>query len=182
MTTSSVLTSTFVFTLLSLIGLIFFIRASVKDRTQTLQFIADSPEESLLNQLQDYFLQRAYRISSVDVDQQQINFQGLVRPSSFMAVFLTLLAILGIICLILVLSFMYPSFSAGFWGLILLSPIAGIFYWQKAGRVENISLKVDVLPADKPETACLISIIGHRDELNELKRSFSLNWITGSEH
>ncbi|MEB3311444.1 MAG: cofactor assembly of complex C subunit B [Snowella sp.] len=182
MTTSSVLTSTFVFTLLSLIGLVFFIRASVKDRTQTFQFIADSPEESLLNQLQEYFVQRAYKISSVDVDQQKINFQGLVRPSGFLAVFLTLLAILGIVCFILVLSFMYPSLSAGFWGLILLSPIAGIFYWQQAGRIEQISLKVEALPADQPETARLISVTGHRDELAELKRNFSLKGMSDSAH
>jgi len=176
------LTSTFIFTLLSLIGLVFFIRASVKERTQTLQFMADSPEDSLLNQLQDYFLQRAYQINSVDAEQKQIIFQGTVRPSKFLAVFLTFLAILGIFCLILVLSFIYPSLSLGFFGLVLIAPIAGIFYWQKAGRVEKILLKIDPSPMSKPETFRLISVTGHRDELNELKKSFSLDWITGSEH
>ena len=176
------LTSTFIFTLLSLIGLVFFIRASVKERIQTLQFIADSPEDSLLNQLQAYFLERAYQISSVDVEEKQIIFQGFVRPSKFMAIFLTLLAILGLFCLILVLSFIHPSLSLGFFGLVLIAPIAGLFYWNKAGRVEKICLKIAPSPMNKPETSRLISVTAHRDELNELKRSFNLDWITGADH
>ena len=105
------LTSTFIFTLLSLIGLVFFIRASVKERIQTLQFIADSPEDSLLNQLQSYFLERAYQISSVDAEEKEIIFQGFVRPSKFMAIFLTMLAILGLFCLILVLNVFLKALS-----------------------------------------------------------------------
>jgi hypothetical protein len=99
-----------------------------------------------------------------------------------MAIFLTLLAILGLFCLILVLSFIYPSLSLGFFGLVLIAPIAGLFYWNKAGRVEKICLKIAPSPMNKPETSRLISVTAHRDELNELKRSFSLDWITAAEH
>ncbi|MFM7440642.1 MAG: cofactor assembly of complex C subunit B, partial [Snowella sp.] len=60
--------------------------------------------------------------------------------------------------------------------------IAGLFYWNKEGRMEKISLKIAPSPMNKPETSRLISVTAHRDELSELKRSFSLDWITGAEH
>ena len=48
--------------------------------------------------------------------------------------------------------------------------------------MEKICLKIDPSPMNKPETSRLISVTAHRDELSELKRSFSLDWITGAEH
>ena len=103
---TTILSSTFLLTLLLAVGLFFFIRASVKDRTQQVQLIASEPEESLLARLQHYFEQRAYRVADVDAATRQVIFQGFVRPSWFLAIFLTVLAACGILCLSLVLSFL----------------------------------------------------------------------------
>ena len=115
-----------------MVGLFFFIRASVKDRTQQVKLIAEEPEESLLGQLQEYFDQRAYRVAAVDPAQNQVTFEGFVRPSWFLAIFLTLLAASGLLCFALVLSLLYPSLSNLFLTLILLAPAAGVFYWKKS--------------------------------------------------
>jgi hypothetical protein len=170
-----ILSSTFFLTLLLLVGLVFFIRASVKERIQQVQFIADLPEELLLSQLQTYFEQRAYRIASIDAEQQQVTFQGRVRPSGFLAVFLTLLAACGVFCLALVLSFLYPLFTRFFLGLTLLSPLAGWFYWRKAERVEQVLLKVEPVeraPGQSPQS--LMTAIAHRDELAQLQKALPL--------
>lgn len=158
-----------------MVGLFFFIRASVKDRTQQMQLIAEEPEELLLPQLQEYFDQRAYQVVAVDAAQEQVTFQGFVRPSWFLAIFLTALAACGWICLALVLSFLYPSVGKIFLALsLLVAPAAGVFYWTKAGRVEQVSLKVEALAGEGQAERSLITVTAHRDEVIQLQRALPL--------
>ncbi len=157
-----------------MVGLFFFIRASVKDRTQQVKLIAEEPEESLLGQLQEYFDQRAYRVAAVDPGQNQVTFEGFVRPSWFLAIFLTLLAASGLLCFVLVLSLLYPSLSNLFLALILLAPAAGVFYWKKAGRLEQVGLKVEALPDRGKVGQSLITVTAHRDELLQLQQALPL--------
>lgn len=166
---TTILSSTLLLTLLLAVGLFFFIRASVKDRTEQVKLIAEQPEESLLTQLQEYFDQRAYRIDSVDAATNQVTFSGFVRPSWFLAIFLTLLAACGLVSLALVLSLLYPTAGGIFLGLALLAPAAGIFYWQKAGRREQVSLKLEKLADSPPQS--LITVRAHRDELAALQQT-----------
>lgn len=171
---TTVLSSTFLLTLLLAVGLLFFIRASVKDRTQQVELIAQEPEESLLSRLQQYFDQRAYQVLAVDAATNQVTFQGFVRPSWFLAIFLTALAACGILCLSLVLSFLYPPLSGVFLGLVLLAPTAGVFYWKKAGRNEQVSLKVAAVSTQEAGKQTLITVTAHRDELRELQQALQL--------
>jgi hypothetical protein len=171
------LTSTLFLTGLLLIGLLFFIRASAKDRTQVSRLQAEQPEAVLIEQLQQYFSQRAYRIAAVDATQNQVTFEGLVRPSLFLAVFLTALAGIGILCLALVLSLLLPRWGSVFPGLTLLSPLAGLFYWKQSERREQVLLQIEPLPPtndiDRPPLN-LLTVTAHRDELAELQRALSL--------
>ena len=129
----SILSSTLVLTLLMLIGLGFFIRASTKDRTQVVQLIALGSEESLLTQVQQYFDQRAYRVAAIDAATNQVTFEGVVRPSVFLTILLTLMAAVGGLCLALVLSMLIPMSLMGGLSFLLLAPLAGWFYWRNAG-------------------------------------------------
>jgi hypothetical protein len=171
---TTILSSTFLLTLLLAVGLFFFIRASVKDRTQQVKLIAEEPEESLLTRLQQYFDQRAYRVAAVEAATNQVIFQGFVRPSLRLAIFLTLLAACGISCLSLVFSYLYPTLTSVFLGLVLLAPAAGVFYWKKAGRSEQVALKIEALPNQSTGTQSLITVTAHRDELLELQRVLQL--------
>lgn len=168
------LPSILIITLLLVVGLVFFIRASVKDRTEQVQLIAQEPEESLLTRLQQYFDQRAYRVTAVDAATNQVTFQGFVRPSWFLAIFLTVLAACSIFCFAIVLSSLYPQFTSVFVGLILLAPAAGVFYWQRAGRDEEVFLKVESFTTEDTTTQSLITVTAHRDELAQLKQSLKL--------
>jgi len=174
---NSVLFSTALLTLLLAVGLFFFIRASTKDRTEVVKLIAIQQEESLFEQLQQYFTQRAYRLAAVDSGQHQIRFEGFVRPSAFLAIFLTFLAAIGIVCLALVLSFLFPAFASIFPAFVLIAPVAGFFYWKKSGRQEQVSLKVETLingsGAENPPQS-LLTVTAHRDELAEMRRALGL--------
>ncbi|BAY60563.1 hypothetical protein NIES22_06220 [Calothrix brevissima NIES-22] len=173
---TAILPSTFLLTLLLSVGLFFFIRASTKERTQTAQLISEQDEATLMPQLKEYFRSRSYRVAAVDREQNQVTFEGFVKPSWFLAVFLTLLALAGLVCLSLVLSILFPSVRSLFFGLLLLSPMSGIFYWKKAGRLEKVSLKLESNP-NQQQSSSKITVIAHRDELTELQKALQLKAI-----
>ncbi|MBW4581508.1 MAG: cofactor assembly of complex C subunit B [Tildeniella nuda ZEHNDER 1965/U140] len=170
----AILPSTFVLALLMSVGLMFFIRASVKDRIEVVRLASEQSEVALLDQLQNYFSSRAYRIAATDATQLRVTFEGLVRPSWAMAVFLTLLAAIGFLCLALMLTMLLPDFSQALLGLTLLSPIAGIFYWRGAARPEKVVLQIDGESTSEPQAMSVVTVTAHRDELAELQRNLSL--------
>lgn len=154
-----------------LIGLFFFIRASVKDRTEQVQLLAEETEDSIWQKLRQYFDQRAYQVKDFEAQQGRLTLEGFVRPSWFLAIFLTILAACGLLCLSLVLSFLFPEQDKLFLLLILLAPGAGFFYWRNAGRLERVALQVDSLPATSNPPQSRVIVTGHRDELIALQRA-----------
>jgi hypothetical protein len=170
---TAVLPSTFVLTLLLTVGLFFFIRASTKDRTQTTQLISEQEEAVFMPQLQEYFRSRSYRVAEVDHEKNQVTFEGFVKPSIFLAVFLTLLASAGLFCLSLVFALLFPRFGNIFFVLVLFAPLSGLFYWRKAGRLEKVLLKLEP-QANQQQTFSKITVVAHRDELIELQRVLPL--------
>lgn len=157
-----------------MIGLPFFIRASIKDRTEQIQLPTSESEEVFLPKLQSYFLDRAYRVSALDKEKNQVTFEGFVQPSVFLAIFLSFIAALGLSCLILILCFFYPAFSKFFWILLSLAPVAGVFYWRKAGRLEKVLLSVEP-NMGLSDHKNIIKLTGHRDELRLIQQTISFN-------
>ncbi len=129
-------------------------------------------EEVLLPRLQSYFTDRAYRVAAVDRDTDIITFEGLVRPSVFLAALLTGLAAIGALCVALVLSMLFPDVGRLFLGLLLIAPLAGWFYWQGSSRTEQIRLKVE--SQAEPPASTTIKISGHRDELAVFQETLQL--------
>ena len=180
MDNTPILTSTLFLTLLSLIGLVFFIRSSVKERNSFLQCPIDSTQSDRLSELKNYFNQRAYQIILVNAKGQEMLLQGRVRPSLFLAIFLILLAALGLLCLILVIGVLFPALTQISLYSLILSPLAGLFYWQKAGRIEQIL--VVVKPPNSSTEKSLLTIRGHRDELKKLQQNFDWQWLGQNQH
>lgn len=169
---TSVLSSTFFLTLLLAVGLFFFIKASVKDRIQQMQLTCEQSQQTLLEQVKSYFQQRAYYAIAEDTTQQQITFEGQVRPSWFLAIFLSLLAVVGLLCLALVLALLFPQPAANFvYALVLLSPLAGVFYWRGANRTEQVKVQVQPHSESQNDHKSTVTAIGHRDELATLKQT-----------
>lgn len=170
---TTILPSTLLLTMLLSVGLFFFIRASTKDRIEKAQLVSTLDEDALMPKLQEYFRSRSYRVAAVDREKNEVTFEGFVRPSWFLALFLTFLAAAGILSLSLVLSLLFPSLSMLFIGMVLLSPVSGIYYWKKAGRLEKVSLKVQSIKSEKHELS-QITVVAHRDELADLQRELQL--------
>jgi hypothetical protein len=174
---TSVLSSTLLLTFLLLVGLFFFIRASVKDRTQVIKLVSEQSAELTLQQLKQYFIQRAYCLEATDSVQEQMVLEGMVRPSWFLAVFLTVMAAIGIGCLALVLSIIVPGLTPVLLGFMALAPLAGVFYWRGATRLEKVLLKVEPVSDASTNSGSLVTMTAHRDELLELQRHFSFKPI-----
>ena len=145
--------STLLLTVLMVIGLVFFIRASTKDRIETMQFESTEAVEPLKKAVMQYFQSRAYRQviasdepaetipedaiaedamigeskSSTAAEGDIVSVSGQVSPSVFMAGFLSLLAAVGLACLALILVTLSPGLGAGLFGLVVISPLAGVF-------------------------------------------------------
>ncbi|MBD0337359.1 MAG: cofactor assembly of complex C subunit B, partial [Cyanobacteria bacterium Co-bin13] len=151
----------------------FFIRAATKDRTETLQATVAKPPETLQSDLQTYFESRSYRVTDSNSAAHQITFRGFVRPSLFLAFFLSSMAAIGAGCLALVLAILLPDYASIFSVLLLAAPGAGLFYWRRAGREEQVLMTVE---PDAPDIASRskMTVVGHRDELAALKQALSL--------
>jgi hypothetical protein len=63
-----------------------------------------------------------------------------------------------------------------FLAIVLLSPLSGLFYWKKAGRLEKVSLKVEATQSEQ-HSPSRITVIAHRDELMELQRALRLDEV-----
>lgn len=156
-----------------MVGLFFFIRASTKDRIETLELTVAKPAEALKSDLKTYFEGRAYQAMEDTAAAHQITFKGLVRPSLFLAIFLSALAAIGAGCLGLVLAILLPDYGAIFALLLLAAPGAGLFYWRKAGREEQVQMTVEPEAADGANYSKM-TVVAHRDELTALKQALSL--------
>jgi hypothetical protein len=170
---NSVLSSTFFLTFLMVIGMAFFIRAAAKDRTQVVTLRSTASGDQLLAALKQYFVDRAYQVDQIDPVSNKVTLSGQVRPSVFLAVFLSLMAAVGALCLGLLLTMALPQLPDYFGVLLLaLAPGAGWFYWRKAGRTEQVAF---VLDETTPMAAgSLLKVSAHRDELEALQRSLNL--------
>jgi Cofactor assembly of complex C subunit B len=157
-----VLPSAFFLTVLITIGLFFFIRASVKPRIETATWSVPQPDQQLVQSVTEYLERRTYRLQSVDRDQNQVVFTGLVSASAGLALFLSVLAAVGTICLGLTLLVQFPA--VGYWGFlsVLLAPLAGWFYYKKSTRPEQVVLSVKGLDNINQTR---LRITAHRDEI-----------------
>jgi len=159
--------STLLLTGLLFLGLVSFLRGSIRDRTADAVFKGDQlNDDRLLMQVRDHFQQRAYKVVEIDPERDIAVLLGQVRPSIFLAVFLTVLAATGLICLGLVLGILIPDLENLWLWLIVVSPIAGVFYWRGVPRERKVSLQL--LPEAR------LKVRAHKDEIAELERSLKL--------
>jgi hypothetical protein len=180
------------------IGLGFFIRASTKDRIETAQFGSLQTAEALQQAMVKYFYSRAYRLPELstpltetslaeasppktDIHRlgEPITLVGMVSSSLFLAIFLSLLAAIGFVCLALIMATLFPPVGNWLLALTLASPLAGRFYWQKSSRPETLVFKVEPLGAKSDEASqaegllSKLTMKGHRDEIAEFQSAFT---------
>lgn len=179
-----VLPSTFGLTVLLSIGLGFFIRASAKDRTETALYVSSLDDVALLETVCQHFEARAYQAVQVNPEESRIQFQGKVGASPFLAVFLGGLAGIGLVSIILVLRIAFPRLESSAYWLLIVTPIAPIFYWRGANRVESVEFQLEALENQDLggiQATTGLKISAHRDELIALEANVPVKRVA-AEH
>ena len=171
------LNSTLLLSILLFIGLFFFLRASTKDRTTTVEVTSSKSPVIVLNLLCNWLNLRGWKQTGGDTDKKILSFKGQVISSNLLAIFLSILGGLGSCSLGLVIVQLYPSLH---WWPILLGliggPLSGIIYSRKSNREETFEFRLVDNKGYKKFT--YLRLRAHRDELialeNELKESLDL--------
>ena len=161
------LQSTFLLTILLFIGLFFFLRASSKDRTTTVEISTEQDQIDTLNIICSWLRLRGWNQVGGSIDKKTLTFKGQVISSNLLAIFLSVLGGLGSCALGLVIRQIYPNLN---WWPILLGliggPISGIIYSKKSKREETFEFRL----MDTLDKSTKLRLRAHRDELISLEQ------------
>ena len=108
---------------------------------------------------------------------ETITFRGLIKRSLSQAFFLVFCTALGLLSLALVLQIQFndlvlPVIGEPNWFLLaLLSPYAGLYYWNAGDRIDEFSVK---LLTNEEETENEIVVQGSDEEVERMWRT--LDW------
>ena len=168
--------STLLLTILLAIGLIFFLKASSKDRTTIVDISSSKKSVEVLNEVCNWLKSRGWQQINVNSEKKILTFKGQVVSSKFLAFFLSILGFLGSSSLGLVLVQIYPVLN---WWPVLLGlvggPISGFVYFKNSQREEIFEFK---LINENQIKSTQLRLSAHRDELiafeNELKDKLEL--------
>ena len=87
------LKSTFLLTILLSIGLFFFLRASSKDRTTTIDISTEADQIETLNIICGWLRLRGWNQVGGNSDKKTLTFAGQVTSSNLLAIFLSILGL-----------------------------------------------------------------------------------------
>ena len=159
---SVVLPSTLLLTLLLAAGLVFFLRASSKDRTMAMVISSYRPPLQVLRQLDSWLAQRGWHVIRTHPERRHLVYEGHVAASVPLAVLLALLGCCGGVALGLVISQVLPQTHRWPLALGLVGLVAVPTYLRRAQRQEQLEIRL--LTPDQVVPSRLVMRV-HRDEL-----------------
>ncbi|KAJ1396330.1 Cofactor assembly of complex C subunit B, CCB1 [Sesbania bispinosa] len=129
---------------ISVPGLWSLIKRSVKSKIVKKTFI-DEGQKKAPNQVAGEILSFFTRNNFAVTDRgETITFEGTMVPSRGQAALLTFCTCISLASVALVLTITFPDFGNNWFGITILSPLAGAYYWTRASRKEEIKVKLIV--------------------------------------
>lgn len=107
----------------------------------------------------------------VSAAEDVITFRGVMGRSNSQAAFLTFCTFVGLGSMALVLSVLLPDLGAKAYAITLLSPYAGIYYWNNAQRVDEVSVKMET--SDDEQTSSIVAR-GGKEDLERFSKALAL--------
>uniref|UniRef100_A0A0E0F696 Cofactor assembly of complex C subunit B n=1 Tax=Oryza meridionalis TaxID=40149 RepID=A0A0E0F696_9ORYZ len=128
---------------LSVPGLWSLIKRSVKSKVVQKTFVKEEGQTMAPNQVAGEILSFFTRNNFTISDRGEvITFEGTMVPSRGQAALLTFCTCISLGSIGLVLSIAVPEGGNNWFWLMTLSPLAGVYYWTKASRKEEIKVKM----------------------------------------
>lgn len=159
---SIILPSTLALTVLLATGLVFFLRASSKDRTTAMIISSYRPPLQLLRDLDSWLAERGWQVVRTHPEQRRLVYEGHVAASIPLAVLLAVLGCCGGAALGLAISQMLPGGQPWPLALGLAGLAAAPVYLRRAQRHEQLAIRL--LTPDQV-VPCRLAMRVHRDEL-----------------
>lgn len=126
------------------------------------------PLDARARQIFAYFQKYNYEVKERG---EVITFVGNYRASISQAAALVLYTLIGLASTALVLSIAVPQVGSWWYGLCILSPAAGTYYWQNAERTEEF--KVKMVTSDDEQTTDIV-VQGDDEEIERFWKELGL--------
>ncbi|KAJ4972578.1 hypothetical protein NE237_005752 [Protea cynaroides] len=159
---------------ISVPGLWSLIKRSVKSKIVQKTFISEEEGKKAPNQIAGEILSFFTRNNFVVSDRgETITFEGMMVPSRGQAALLTFCTCISLASVALVLTITVPDVGEKWYSLTILSPLAGIYYWKRASRKEEIKVKMIV----DEECGSLSEIVvqGDDQQIEQMRKELQLS-------
>ncbi|KAG5177103.1 CPLD51 protein required for cyt b6 assembly [Tribonema minus] len=127
--------------------------------------VAAKPVKQVAAEVVAYFQANNYKIVSAG---EEIVFEGAVQASRSQGFFLVFCTFLCLGTLSLVLQIQFPDFGTYWYLLTLLSPYAGVYYWNNAQRKDKAQVRLETTDDD---TTVEIRITAGEEELDRMAKT-----------
>jgi hypothetical protein len=122
----------------------------------------------IAGEIMAYFKALNYEITAAE---DVITFKGVMGKSKSQAAFLTFCTFVGLGTLALVLSVINQDIGGKAYAITLLSPYAGIFYWNNARRVDTVKVKMET---SDDEQLITVTAQGGKNDLERFAKTLQL--------
>lgn len=161
---------------ISVPGLWSLIKRSVKSKIVEKTYIGEGEGKKMPNQVAGEILSFFTRNNFVVIntgERETITFEGMMVPNRGQAALLTFCTCISLASVALVLTITVPQFGNNWFWLTILSPLAGVYYWKRASRKEQI--KVKMILAEDDETLSEIIVRGDDQQVEQMRKELQLN-------
>ncbi|KAL5717152.1 Protein COFACTOR ASSEMBLY OF COMPLEX C SUBUNIT B ccb1 [Ranunculus cassubicifolius] len=160
---------------ISVPGLWSLIKRSVKSKIVKKTFVVDEGEEKrskeaklIAAEILSYFTRTNFVVTDRG---ETITFEGMMVPSRGQAALLTFCTCISLLSVGLVLTITVPEVGDKWYLLTILSPLAGVYYWKRASRKEEIKVKMVVEDGGVSE----VIVQGDDQQIEQLRKEIKLN-------
>lgn len=160
---------------ISVPGLWSLIKRSVKSKIVQKTFVKQGIDEGkkAANQVAGEILSFFTRNNFAVLDRgETITFEGMMVPSRGQAALLTFCTCVSLGSVALVLTITVPDVGNNWFWIIALSPLAGVYYWTRASRKEQI--KVKMIVADDGSLSEIV-VQGDDQEVEKMRKELQLS-------
>ncbi|XP_051114932.1 protein COFACTOR ASSEMBLY OF COMPLEX C SUBUNIT B CCB1, chloroplastic [Andrographis paniculata] len=159
---------------ISVPGLWSLIKRSVKSKVVQKTFIGEgtgwkkSPNQ-VAGEILSFFTRNNFAVADRG---ETITFEGMMVPSRGQAALLTFCTCISLASVALVLTITFPDVGNNWFSLTILSPLAGVYYWKKASRKEQIKVKMTV---GDDGNLSEIMVQGDDQQIEEMRKELQLS-------
>ncbi|XP_021762449.1 protein COFACTOR ASSEMBLY OF COMPLEX C SUBUNIT B CCB1, chloroplastic-like [Chenopodium quinoa] len=158
---------------ISVPGLWSLIKRSVKSKIVKKAYVQADENKKAPNQVAGEILSYFTRNNFAVTDRgETITFEGMMVPSRGQAALLTFCTCISLASVALVLTITFPDVGNNWFFITALSPLAGIYYWQRAARKEQIKIKMVV---GEDGTLSDVIVQGDDQQVEQMRKELQLN-------